>query len=83
DKPKYWALSYVWGDSTEREPLCIEGQTFMATLNLRDALKRVRNVMSAETKDLQLWVDAICINQEDTTEKSWQVSMMSRIYSSA
>jgi hypothetical protein len=83
DKPKYWALSYVWGDLNETEPICIDGQTFMATSNLREALKRVRNLMTVETKDLQLWIDAICINQADMTEKSWQVGIMSRIYSQA
>ena len=83
DKPKYWALSYVWGAPKDTEPICIEGQTFMATRNLRDALKRVRNIMTTATIDLQLWIDAICINQADMTEKSWQVGIMARIYSEA
>ena len=30
-----------------------------------------------------LWVDAVCINQNDSTEKSRQVAMMSIIYKSA
>lgn len=53
----------------------------MATRNLRDALRRIRTVMTNETKDIQLWIDAACINQADKTEKSWQVNIMSRIYS--
>lgn len=32
---------------------------------------------------MRLWVDAICINQTDVTERNAQVSMMARIYSSA
>jgi hypothetical protein len=83
DKPKYWALSYVWGGPQETEPLCVAGQTFMATCNLREALKSVRNLMTTETLDLQLWVDAISINQSDMVEKSWQVDIMARIYSQA
>lgn len=33
--------------------------------------------------DLLLWVDAICINQLDDTEKSWQVAQMADLYSNA
>lgn len=31
----------------------------------------------------RLWIDAICIDQEDTSERNAQVAIMSRIYSSA
>jgi hypothetical protein len=30
-----------------------------------------------------LWIDAICINQNDLSEKGWQVSMMTDIYKNA
>jgi hypothetical protein len=35
-----------------------------------------------ETSDL-FWIDAICINQRDKAEKTWQVNMMHEIYTSA
>lgn len=30
-----------------------------------------------------LWIDAICINQEDVAERGWQVALMGRIYQNA
>jgi hypothetical protein len=32
---------------------------------------------------LMLWVDAICIDQTDASEKSYQVGLMARIYMQA
>lgn len=32
---------------------------------------------------LLLWIDAVCINQSDITEKSWQVAQMGDVYSGA
>ena len=29
---------------------------------------------------LPIWVDAVCMNQIDDAEKSWQVQMMDKIY---
>ena len=51
--------------------------TFAITQNLHAALKRLR----LQNQSRVLWVDAICINQDDTCEKSFQVAMMSQIYS--
>jgi hypothetical protein len=31
----------------------------------------------------QIWIDAVCINQDDSKEKSWQVRMMKEIYLNA
>lgn len=50
---------------------------FAVTQNLHAALKRLR----LQNQSRVLWVDAICINQDDTSEKSFQVAMMSQIYS--
>ena len=47
--------------------------------NLEDALRQFRDT----TKDELLWIDAICIDQENIEEKSKQVSRMAEIYSKA
>ena len=39
--------------------------------------------MRDEDNDVVLWLDAICINQEDVTERGHQISMMGEIYRSA
>lgn len=73
------ALSYVWGDGSNRCPIGLNGFDTTITANLAIALKRLRS----EKKALNIWTDAICINQTDKTEKSQQVQMMSDIYRSA
>ena len=54
---------------------CSEGY-LLVTNNLLDALYQFRD----NTSDLQLWVDAICINQSDVRERTSQVALMSDIY---
>ena len=49
------------------------------TQNLFVALRRLRHLEKSRT----LWIDALCINQEDTKEKEVQVAMMGQIYSRA
>ena len=45
-----------------------------------DLVLAFRHMRDPET-DLVLWVDALCINQLDTTERSRQVALMGQIYS--
>lgn len=47
--------------------------------SLASALRRLRQ----RHKSVTLWVDALCINQDNDLEKSQQVTLMTRIYSSA
>ncbi|KAI0418994.1 heterokaryon incompatibility protein-domain-containing protein [Xylaria grammica] len=55
----------------------VEGTEAELTDNLFDAITRIRH----ETELRYLWVDALCINQQDGAEKTAQVDMMHRIYS--
>jgi hypothetical protein len=76
----YEALSYVWGDSTNEMKAILVNDTIMEiTLNLEMALHCLRY----KDKSRTLWIDAVCINQNDHTEKNHQVSLMSDIYSRA
>lgn len=79
DDLKYTALSYVWGDPLETTPILVNGVKTNITLNLEAALRHVRQPSCAAT----LWVDALCINQEDVAEKNHQVEIMREIYSGA
>jgi hypothetical protein len=47
-----------------------------ATTNLKSALQHLRNF----TKPRVIWVDAICINQQDDAERGHQVRQMDQIY---
>lgn len=77
-KPKYEAISYVWGDPTITAPISIDGVSVEVTTNLETALRYFR----LETEVRILWADAICINQRDNSEKNVQVIMMGDIYRS-
>ncbi|KAH6706404.1 heterokaryon incompatibility protein-domain-containing protein [Leptodontidium sp. MPI-SDFR-AT-0119] len=77
-KPKYEAISYVWGDPTITAPISLDGVSVEVTTNLETALRYFR----LETEVRILWADAICINQRDDSEKNVQVSIMGDIYRS-
>jgi hypothetical protein len=75
----FTALSYVWGKDAHSEPHSIQcdGVRFQVSRNCHSALFHLRQKLGAFT----IWVDAICINQEDTAEKCQQIPLMGDIYS--
>ncbi|KAI1463393.1 HET-domain-containing protein [Daldinia caldariorum] len=79
---KFTALSYVWGDQSVKEVIKINGHPFPIGANLWKALKDISQI-DWFTKDSYLWIDAVCINQDDNGEKSEQIPKMAQIYSLA
>jgi len=79
---EYTALSYAWGSPSLTTPILLNGHPHHVTLNLASALRHLRHA-SSSSKKLTLWIDAICINQQDDFEKSHQVAQMGEIYKSA
>jgi len=75
--PEFEAISYVWGVPVKNQPVTCNGKVIRTTSSLRNALRQVR----LPDKPRTLWVDSICINQEDRQEKGHQVSLMKDIYS--
>jgi hypothetical protein len=75
-EPQYVALSYVWGDVSIRDSIVLDGGPFLVTKNLAIALHRLR----LPDKPRRLWVDALCINQNDMEERNEQVAMMGEVY---
>lgn len=75
----YEAVSYTWGDATDRLRIELNGHDFTITRNLHGLLKRLR----AKKTRGYYWVDAICIDQENIPERGQQVQMMKAIYESA
>ena len=78
--PRYEALSYTWGDRRQAQEIVVQpSQTCIeVTGNLHAGLLSLR-----QRKHRKLWIDAICINQDDIEERSTQVRLMSQIYSNA
>jgi hypothetical protein len=81
EQPVYEALSYVWGDAATTLPIYVGSQRkrVETTINLECALRHLRY----QDRDRILWVDAICINQSDDSEKTHQVRMMRKIFAGA
>lgn len=80
DKVDYEALSYVWGqpDKDHQHVILLDGRKVTVTPSLFTALETLRQDEGIR----RLWVDAVCINQQDDKEKTAQVNMMGRIYRS-
>ena len=79
DKNAYIALSYSWktkDDDNNLHLITCNRVTVSVSRNLHSALQRLRQYHDA----VQIWVDFVCINQEDDSERSCQVSMMRDIY---
>jgi Heterokaryon incompatibility protein (HET) len=75
----YEALSYVWGSDKKPQCISIGELDFHITQNLYVALRQLRD------RDYPriIWVDAICINQDDDEEKQNQIPLMASIYARA
>ncbi|KAI9148769.1 Heterokaryon incompatibility protein [Paramyrothecium foliicola] len=76
DKPKFQALSYMWGEGPADCRIVINGSSYYVRKNLWDALHYLR-IHKPETF---YWIDAICINQDDVMERNRQVKLMHHIY---
>lgn len=74
----YTALSYCWGRTDGTVPVQIQGRVFLITPSLDGALRELRRRGCT-----RVWADAICINQDDSEERSQQVLRMAAIYRSA
>jgi len=87
--PPYETLSYTWGttkgpfskvpaveDPEHRHTIVLDRLYKTIGNSLYVALQHLRDDMEARS----LWVDALCINQENDAEKSEQVAAMANIY---
>ena len=77
--PAYEALSYVWAEVEGEEVMRVDDLQHTITANLAIALAQLRY----EDRDRMLWVDAICINQENVIERGHQVKLMGMLYARA
>lgn len=85
--PRYAAISYVWGTSTDRYRMVIDGSWMEVNPNASMALAQAchynREALEDDEDPVYFWMDTLCINQQDTSEKNLQVEMMAEIYGRA
>ncbi|KAL8672259.1 MAG: hypothetical protein Q9168_003259 [Polycauliona sp. 1 TL-2023] len=82
--PSFAALSYVWGKMEDAKPESIitcgpEDVVLQLTNNCHEALINLRAVCEL----LTIWVDAICIDQDNDADKNHQLPLMGEIYTQA
>ena len=79
DTVRYKCLSYVWGEIKQKKTIDLNLTEKEVTDNLFAALTS----LEAFEGDGLLWIDALCINQNDLQEKTQQVALMADIYRGA
>jgi len=73
------AISYVWGGQTPSETIEVDTGRRLVTENVASILRNLRRSDQAR----HLWIDGVCINQDDNYEKPQQVAIMLQVYQSA
>ncbi|BCR95461.1 HET domain-containing protein [Aspergillus luchuensis] len=79
DACDFEALSYVWGDTSVTVDISVDDCIIGVTANLHAFLRGLRQPDTERT----VWVDYVCINQNDISERNSQVPLMCQIYSTA
>lgn len=75
----YDAISYHWGASEGHGTVTVNGTDLPVTRSLHTTLKYMRHASLEKI----IWIDGLCINQNNLVERSHQVAEMGRIYESA
>ncbi|KAL1606294.1 hypothetical protein SLS60_003696 [Paraconiothyrium brasiliense] len=75
---RYETLSYVWGHDPPEVKIEVNRREIAITPTLAAALRRLQLPDRPRT----LWIDQLCIAQDDDAEKATQVPLMGQIYSS-
>jgi hypothetical protein len=75
----YDALSYAWGTAPPSARCICDGNTILLRDNLDSALKYLRKPQDTR----YVWIDYLCINQDDLIEKAVQIPRMKNIFSKA
>lgn len=85
----FTALSYSWGNAADLVTIWCNDRPLKITRSLYNFLRAVRNRKSSSSSSSSsssgeqptyIWADAICINQQDSAEKNYQVQLMRDIY---
>lgn len=73
ESPAYTALSYARDDPKDTTEILFDGKRKSVTRSLATFLRHAAKMGPHWFEDYPFWIDAICINQDDKTEKSQQV----------
>lgn len=74
----FTALSYPWGGRTETDGVILNGGRTRITKN---AVLLLRDMERHRARFV--WIDSLCIDEDNEEEKSQQVQLMAQIYGPA
>ena len=77
---QYDAISYTWGTDNAMREVKIANKSLLLRTNIWQFFKHCRRTKLTMNK---LWVDSVCINQEDHVERTAQVRYMAAIFAKA
>jgi hypothetical protein len=83
DAPPYYALSHSWTSQHSYTDVHVGGKTFTLGADLAKCVGRLSQLHELDTPVQYIWIDNICIDQSNLTERSAQVSLMGRLYRGA
>lgn len=79
--PPYCAISYTWGDPNSTVDITVNGQTMEVSRNCEYALQQV--FITMQKKQEYLWIDAICVDQNNLVERGHQITLMGALFKRA
>ncbi|POS70988.1 heterokaryon incompatibility protein [Diaporthe helianthi] len=85
DQPPYVALSHCWGGSKPLSLIKTRLSEFQKQINIADLPNTFKDAITV-THELQLpylWIDSLCIIQDDTTDWEKEAARMADVYSKA
>lgn len=74
--PPYVALSYTWDGQQRDQNFICDASTLKVSRNVCTVLPYLFQHLGP----IDIWIDAVCINQDDELDKNTQVPMMHEIY---
>ncbi|KAK5721125.1 hypothetical protein LTR15_007089 [Elasticomyces elasticus] len=77
--PRYTALSYLWGSEPPDRVIWIDSRPFL----VRPGLFAYIELATEGTIGQGIFIDAICINQDNAAEKTSQIALMGSLYTLA
>jgi hypothetical protein len=95
---EYTCVSYVWGPAEDTHTVFLNGKPFLVRRNIWEFLMTVSSAIGSEQQDgdgdgaatlnfqeaaASLWIDALCIDQDDNGERNHQVQQMGEIFKGA
>lgn len=85
-RPVFNAISYTWGEPSDTVDVVLDHQICRIPRCAESALRGTSSVAHQHVPSevlVPVWIDAVCINQDDEHEKSRQLALMESVYTRA